>query len=185
MKELSKREKIIVAFVGAAAVVFLVQRLIIQPQSKRLTKTRAELASISEQYAGLVPKLAGFRTLSSELVMKERQLAELEQALSHRAEPAEIIHKLSQEVRIHGLQLQQLRPQQTRVIRTQGGKAGEFRQLVLNLGVRGRYQQLGNFINGLEQQPFYVQIRKIRVAQGEGRGALLNIDIELLAVARS
>lgn len=185
MREITKREKIIVVFVGVAAVVFLVQRLIIEPQGKRLTKARAELKSITEQYTGLIPKMAGFKNLRSELVRKERQIAKLEQALEHKAEPAEIIHQLSREARIHGLQLQHLKPQQTTEIRTRGGKAGEFRQLVVDLGIRGRYQQLGNFINGLEQQPFYVKITELRIERGKGRGALLDIEIELLAVARS
>ena len=185
MREVNKREKIIIAIVAMALVVFLVQRLIVEPQSRRLDKARKELASITEQYSSLIPKLAGFKNLRSELVSKEKRLAALEGALSYKAEPAEIIHEVSRQVQAHGLQLDHLRPQQTTVLRTSAGKAGEFRQLVLNLGVRGRYEQLGEFIGSLEKQPFYVKVAELRVERGRESLQLLEIQLQLELVLRS
>jgi Tfp pilus assembly protein PilO len=185
MRELNKREKIIIATVAIALVVFIVQRLIVEPQSQRLSKARKELASITEQYSSLLPKLAGFKNLRSELVSKERQLASLEAALSHKAEPAEIIHEVSRQAQVHGLQLDHLRPQRTTVLRSRAGRAGEFRQLVLNLGIRGRYEQLGAFISSLEEQPFYVKVAELRVERGRERPQFLEIQLQLEIVVRT
>jgi Tfp pilus assembly protein PilO len=185
MRELNKREKIIIATVAIALVVFIVQRLIVEPQSRRLSKARKELASISEQYSSLLPKLAGFKNLRTEVVSKERQLASLEEVLSYKAEPGEIIHEVSRQAQVYGLQLDHLRPQRTTVLRSRAGKAEEFRQLVLNLGIRGRYEQLGEFISSLEEQPFYVKVAELKVERGRERPQLLEIRLQLEIVVRS
>ena len=184
MRKLAKREKIIVAVVGLAAVVFLINQFLIEPQIRRLREVRAELAAADQQYASLLPKLGDLKGLSLDVVKKERQLAELEQVMSHKAEIAEIIHEISREAQIHGLQLQNLRPQ-TRAVGAQGGRPGEFRRSFIDLGIRGQYQQLGNFVNALEQQPFYVKITGLRVQRGDQQARLLNIQLKLVVVVRS
>jgi Tfp pilus assembly protein PilO len=146
---------------------FLVNRFVLEPQSKGMKKLRKELASLNEQTASIGPKLVDFDRLNSELVQKKRQVAELEQALPQKAETAEVIHKISTQARSNGLQIQQIRPQKETVLSTRGGKRGEFLQLVINLGIRGRYEQLGDFLAGLEQQPFYVKVAKLHVLKRE------------------
>jgi Tfp pilus assembly protein PilO len=185
VKELNKREKIIVSIVAVLLVGFLVNRFVLEPQSKNMKKLRKELASLNEQAASIGPKLVDFNRLSSELVQKKRQVAELEQALPQKAETAEVIHKVSTQARSNGLQVQQIRPQKVTVIRTRGGKGGEFRQLFINLGIRGGYEQLGNFLAGLEQQPFYVKVAELHVSKREKREERLEIQLKLEIVVRS
>jgi len=185
MRELNKREKIIAVLVAIALVVFLVQRLAVEPQGKKFRQLQKELASLDEQYADIGPKLVDFNTLNSNLVKKEIQLAELEQVLSRQAEVAEIINEVSMQARTHGLELQNIRPQKTTFMRTRAGRHGEFRWLVLNVGIRGLYQQLGNFLGDLEQQPFYVKVAELHVAQGKERAERLEIQLKLEIVVRS
>ena len=185
MKELNKREKIIVSIVAVVLVGFLVNRFVLEPQSKGMKQLRKELASLNEQAASIGPKLVDFNRLSSELVQKKRQVAELEQALPQKAETAEVIHLLSTQARSTGLQIQQIRPQKVTVIRTRGGKRGEFRQLFINLGIRGGYEQLGDFLAGLEQQPFYVKVAELHVSKREKRGQRLEIQLKLEIVVKS
>ena len=185
MKELNKREMIIVSIVTVVAIAFLVNRFVLEPQSKKMKQLRKELASLNEQAASIGPKLVDFNNLNSNLVKKERQLAELEQALPQKAQTAEVIHKVSTQARSNGLQIQQIRPQKATVLRTRGGKRGEFRQLFINLGIRGRYEQLGDFLAGLEQQPFYVKVAELHVDRGERRSSLLEIQLKLQIVVRS
>ena len=185
MKELHKREKIIVSIVALVLVGFLVNRFVLEPQSKGMKKLRNELASLNEQAASIGPKLVDFNRLSSELVQKKRQVAELEQALPQKAETAEVIHKVSTQARSNGLQVQQIRPQKVTVIRTRGGKGGEFRQLFINLGIRGGYEQLGDFLAGLEQQPFYVKVAELHVSKREKREERLEIQLKLEIVVKS
>jgi type II secretory pathway component PulM len=80
VKELNKREKIIVSIVAVVAVAFLVNRFVLEPQSKKTKQLRKELASLNEQAASIGPKLVDFNRLNSELVQKKRQVAELEQS---------------------------------------------------------------------------------------------------------
>lgn len=185
MKELNKREKIIVSIVTVVAIAFLVNRFVLEPQSKKMKQLRKELASLNEQAASIGPKLVDFNRLNSELVQKKRQVEELEQALPQKAETAEVIHKVSTQARSSGLQIQQIRPQRETVLRTRGGKRGEFRQLVINLGIRGRYEQLGNFLAGLEQQPFYVKVAELHLTNREKRKGRLEIQLRLEIVVRS
>ena len=185
MKELNKREKIIVSIVTVVAVAFLVNRFVLEPQSKKMKQLRKELASLNEQADSIGPELVDFKRLNSELVQKKRQVAELEQALPQKAETAEVIHKVSMQARSNGLQIQQIRPQRETVLRTRDGKRGDFRQLVLNLGIRGRYEQLGDFLAGLEQQPFYIKVAELHVDRREKRSALLDIRLKLEIVVRS
>jgi Tfp pilus assembly protein PilO len=185
VKELNKREKIIVSIVGVVLVGFLVNRFVLEPQSKKVKQLRKELASLNEQAASIGPKLVDFNRLSSELVQKKRQVAELEQALPQKAETAEVIHKVSTQARSNGLQVQQIRPQKVTVIRTRGGKGGEFRQLFINLGIRGGYEQLGDFLAGLEQQPFYVKVAELHMSKREEGEQPLEIQLKLEIVVKS
>jgi Tfp pilus assembly protein PilO len=179
VKELSKREKIIVSIVAVVLVGFLVNRFMLEPQSKKMKQLREELASLNEQAASIGPRLVDFNRLNSELVQKKRQVAELEQALPQKAETAEVIHKVSTQARSNGLQIQQIRPQRTTVLRTRGGKMGEFRRLFINLVIRGQYEQLGDFLAGLGQQPFYVKVAELHVSKREEREQRLEIQLKL------
>ena len=185
MKELNKREKIIVSIVSVVAVAFLVNRFVLEPQGKKTKQLRKELASLNEQAASIGPKLVDFNRLNSELVQKKRQVAELEQALPQKAETAEVIHKVSTQARSNGLQIQQIRPQKVTVLRTRGGKGGEFRQLFINLGIRGGYKQLGDFLAGLEKQPFYVKVAELHMSRREEGEQRLEIQLKLEIVVRS
>jgi Tfp pilus assembly protein PilO len=89
------------------------------------------------------------------------------------------------QARSNGLQIQQIRPQKETVLRTRDGKRGDFRQLVLNLGIRGRYEQLGDFLAGLEQQPFYVKVAELHLSKREKREEQLEIQLKLEIVVRS
>jgi Tfp pilus assembly protein PilO len=185
MKKLTKREKVIVIVVGLVAVVFLVNQFIIEPQTKKLRKVQKELDDLNKQYASITVKLAELTTLSSEVAKKERKLAELEQVLTQKVELAEIIHQVSTEAQIHGLQLQNLRPGQTRPMITRSGRSGEFRRADINIGIRGLYQQLGNFVSALEKQPFYLKIAELRVQRGRPEEKLLDIQLKLEVILRS
>jgi Tfp pilus assembly protein PilO len=105
--------------------------------------------------------------------------------LPQKAETAEVIHKVITQARSNGLQVQQIRPQKTTVLRTRGGKGGEFRQLFINLDFRGGYEQLGDFLAGLEQQPFYVKVAELHVSKREKREQRLEIQLKLEIVVRS
>jgi hypothetical protein len=62
---------------------------------------------------------------------------------------------------------------------------GEFRQLVLNLGIQGQYKQLGEFIGSLEKQPFYVKVAELKVERGRERPQFLQIQLQLEIAVRS
>ena len=185
MKKLSTREKIIVGVVAVVAVIFLVNSFLLEPHNKKMKKLRAELASLNEQAASIGPKVVEFNRLNSELVKKKRQLAELEQALPQKAETAEIIHQISRQARSNGLQIQQIRPRESTMLTTRGGKLGEFRQQFLNVGIRGRFEQLGNFLAGLERQPFHVQVAEMHVERRDRSSSLLEIQLMLQIVVKS
>ena len=185
MKELNKREKIIVSIVSVVAAAFLVNRFVLEPQSKKMKQLRKELATLNEQETSIGPKLVDFNRLNSELVKKKRQVAELEQSLPQRAETAEVIHQVSTQARSSGLQIQQIRPQKATVLSTRGGKRGEFRQLFIDLGIRGRYEQLGDFLARLEQQPIYVKVAELHLSKREMTEQQLEIKLRLEIVVRS
>jgi len=185
MRELNKREKIITAVVGLVAIVFCVNQFLLEPQSRKVRELRAELEELNKQTTSIGPKLVEFNSLNANLIKKRRQVAQLEQALSYKAGVAEIIHQVSRQAKTQGLQIQNLRPQKDTALRTQGGKTGEFRQLVLNLGIRGRYEQLGEFISSLEKQRFYVKVAELKVEQGRERQQNLQIQLQLEIVVRS
>ena len=130
MKELSKREKIIVSIVAVVAVAFFVNRFVLEPQSKKMKQLRAELASLNEQAASIGPKLVDFNRLNSELVQKKREVEDLEQALPQKAETAEVINKVSTQARSNGLQIQQIRPQRETVLRS-GWQKGRLSESVV------------------------------------------------------
>ena len=185
MKRLSKREKIIVGIVAVVLVIFLVNRFVLEPQCKKLHRLREELASLNEQTASFGPKLVEFNRLKSDLIRKKRQLAAVEQALSQTVETAEIVHEISKQARTRGLQIQQVRPQGRTVLRTRGGKQGEFYQLFLNLEIYGWYEQLGDFLSDLEQQPFYIKVAELHLERRKKSSALLEIQLKLQIVVRS
>jgi Tfp pilus assembly protein PilO len=185
MKELSRREKVIAAVVSVVLIVFLVNQFLFEPQVRKVRKLRAELTELTGQTASIAPKLVEFNKLSTDLVIKQRQLEKTEQVLSRKAELAEIISSVSRQARSHGLQIQQLRPQRATVMRSRAGKSSEYRQLNVDLGMSGRYEELGDFLAALEQQPFYIRVAKLRVQRGNKRPPLLDIQLKLAIVMRS
>ena len=185
MRELSTREKIITTVVGLVAIVFCVNQFLLEPQSKKVRKLQAELEELNQQAMSIGPKLVELNSLNANLLNKRRQVAKLERALSYKAEVAEIIHEVSRQAKTQGLQIENLRPEKDTALRTQGGKMGEFRQLVLNLGIRGHYKQLGEFISSLEKQPFYVKVTELRVEPGWERPQNLQIQLHLGIVVRN
>ena len=185
MKDLSKRAKIIVSIVAVVLVGFLVHRFVLEPQSKKLHQLRKELASLNEQTASIGPKLVEFNRLKSDLIRKKQQLASVEQALSQTAEMVEIIHEVSKQARTRGLQIQQVRSQKSMFPSTRGSKIGDVYQLFLNLEIRGRYKQLGDFLGDLEQQPFYIKLAELHMDRREQRSALLDIRLKLEIAVRS
>ena len=185
MKELSRREKVIAAVVAVVAVVFLVNRFILEPQVKNVRKLRAELKELTGQTASIAPKLVEFNKLNSDLVAKQRQLEEIEQVLSGKAEVAEIISAVSRQARSHDLQIQQLRPQRATAMRSRAGQPSEYRQLNLDLGMSGRYEELGEFLDALEQQPFFIRVAELRVSKGHRGPPFLDIQLKLAIVMRS
>jgi len=185
MKELSRREKIIMAVVAVVAIVFSVNRFLLEPQSRKVRKLRAELTELTEQTTSITPKLVELNRLRSELVMKERQLKEIEQVLSRKAELAEIISAVSRQARNHGLQIQQLQPQRATDMRSRAGKFSEYRQLRLDLGISGRYEELGNFLAAIEQEPFFIRVAEVRAQRGNRRPPLLDIQLQLAIIMRS
>ena len=185
MRELNTREKIITAAVGLVAIVFVINQFVLEPHTKKVRKLRAELEELNKQTTSIGPKLVEFNSLNTNLIKKRRQVAELEQALSYRAEVAELIHEVSRQAKTQGLQIQNIRPGKDTALETPGGKVGEFRQLVLNLGIRGQYKQLGEFISSLEKQPFYVKVAELNVQPGRERRQLLQIQLQLEITVRS
>jgi len=185
MKELSRREKVIAAVVAVVVVVFLVNRFLLEPQGKKVRKLRAELTELTGQTAIIAPKLVEFNKLSSDLVSKQRKLEEIEQVLSRKAELAEIISEVCRQARSNGLQIQQLRPQRATTVRSGDGKLSEFRQLNVDLGMSGRYEELGDFLAALQGQPFYIKVAELRVQRGNNRPPLLDIQLKLAIVMRS
>jgi Tfp pilus assembly protein PilO len=159
VKELNKREKIIVSIFTVIFVAFLVNRFVLEPQNKKMKQLRKELASLSEQTASIGPKLVEFNRLKSDLIRKKKRLAAVEQALSQTAETAEVIHKVSTQARSNGLQIQQIRPQKETL--------------------------LSDFLAGLEQQPFYVKVAELHVSKREKREQRLEIQLKLEIVVRS
>jgi Tfp pilus assembly protein PilO len=140
---------------------------------------------LNEQTASIGSKLVEFNRLKSDLIRKKQQLAVVEQALSQKAETAEIIHEVSKQARTRGLQIQQVRPQKSMFLSTRGSKIGDICQLSLNLEIRGWYEQLGDFLGDLEQQPFYVKVTELHVERREKRSSLLEIQLKLQIVVRS
>ncbi|MCG6916821.1 MAG: type 4a pilus biogenesis protein PilO [Deltaproteobacteria bacterium] len=185
MRELNTREKIITAVVGLVAIVFFVNQFVLEPHTKKVRKLRAELEELNKQTTSIGPKLVEFNSLNSNLIKKRRQVAELEQALSYRAGVAELIHEVSRQAKTQGLQIQNIRPGGDTTLETPGGKVGEFRQLVLNLGIQGQYIQLGEFISSLEKQPFYLKVAELRVERGRQCPQLLEIQLQLEITVRS
>ena len=184
MKQLSKREKIIVGIVAVVLVGFLVNHFVLEPQGKKMSQLRKELASLNEQAASIGPKLVEFNQLNSELVRKKQQLAELEQALSQTANMAEIIQEVSRQARTRGLQIQQAQTQKSMLLSTRGSKLGEINQLFLNFEIRGWYKQFVGFLDDLEQQPFYIRVAELHMDRREKRSAFLDIRLKLEIVVK-
>jgi Tfp pilus assembly protein PilO len=185
VKELGNREKIIISIFVVVLVGFLVNRFVLEPQRKKMKQLREELASLSEQTAGIGPKLAEFNRLKSDLVKKKRQIAELEKALFQTADMAEIIQEVSKRARTRGLKIQQAQTQESMLLSTRGSKLGDIYQLFLNLEIRGWYNQLVDFLGDLDQQPFYIRVAELHMDRREKRSALLDIRLKLEIVVRS
>ena len=185
MKELSKREKIIVSIVVVVLVGFLINGFVLEPQDKKMKQLRKELASLDEQAARIGPKLVDFNRLKSDLVKKKRQIAELEQALSQTADMAMLIQHVSKQARSRGLQIQQTQTQKSMLLSTRGSELGDIYQLYLNLEISGWYKQLVGFLGDLEQQPFYIRVTELHMDRRGRRSALLDIRLKLEIVVRS
>ena len=185
MRALTTREKLLTTAVAIVLAVVLVDKLILTPQTRRLQEARNELRAANESLAGLGAKLAGFRTVQQGVLNKEQELQALKRTLSFAGELTQVIHLLSNEARNHGLRLQYLRPQKTQVMSTRSGQPSSFRSSVMELGIRCRYKELGNFLTALEKERFYLRVADLQVERGQAQPPFLDVRLKLAIVVRS
>ena len=185
MRALTTREKLLTTAVAIVLAVVLVDKLILTPQTRRLHQARHELQAANESLAGLVAKLAEFRTVQQEVLRKEQELQALKGSLSYAGEITQVIHRLTTEARNHGVRLEYLRPQKSEVMSTRSGQPSSFRSSLMELGIRCRYKELGNFLAALERQQFFVRVADLRVRRGQAQPPFLEVMLKVTIVARS
>ncbi|MFP3870931.1 MAG: type 4a pilus biogenesis protein PilO [Syntrophobacteria bacterium] len=184
MRQLSTREKLLTTLVAIALVVTLMQELVIAPQRERLHQARRELTAGNQALASLGTKLAGFQAVRQEVLRKEQELAALNRSLSSPAELSQIIHRLTDQARIHGLRLVYVRPEEAEEMTTRAGKPAQFRRSVMEIGIRCRYQELGEFLAALEREHFYVRIAALELERDQAEPRRLDVRLRVAIVVR-
>jgi Tfp pilus assembly protein PilO len=185
MRVLTRREKLLTTAVAIAVVITLVQWVVLKPQKRKLQQAKAELATTNQQLTDMYTKLASIKGLREEVANKEIQLTALKESLSFQGELAQVLNQLTQEARHQGIYLQYLQPGETEILTNKGGKAGDFRRSVIEFGIRCRYQELGEFLQALATQPFFLDVAAIQVDREQtAEPALLNVELSVAIVIR-
>jgi Tfp pilus assembly protein PilO len=176
--QLGPRYRALAGLTGALVALVLAARFLYVPALARLSRQRAALQD-------LTVKIADAHVLTEQLPQQQAALEEAQQR--HRAmfgrvgegqSVARILEQLSALAKSQRVELAAVQPradEEPRLIAMRPGLA--MREIPLRLQLKGRYQQIGEFLGRFPTAPFMASVKQLAMRKPEAETAQLEADV--------
>lgn len=153
------------------------------PLMSRIGQRSAALRTLARQIAEAEALMGGLEEQERALQQARTLYRYVEERAGQGPTLARVLEHLSAQARDHQLELTSVQPQ------SEAGEARAFslgasltlREVPVRLTLTGRFRQLGEFLEGLSQAPFFSSLHTLTLAKESRDGAPLQMEL-LLAV---
>ena len=182
MPQLEGRSKLLLGVTGGLLVLVWVVRFLYLPVFANIGEQRAKLQDLNV-------KIADAQVLTQQFPAQQAALAQAREAykalfarVGDGQSVARILEELSQEAKTHRLELSTVQPrsnEEDQGVLTVGPDLA-LREVPLTLQLKGRYQQVGEFLGRFPNAPFIASVRKFRMTKPQAESAQLEASLDLV-----
>jgi Tfp pilus assembly protein PilO len=164
------RSSLVTASVATAALLYIL--FVFVPGQRSLAQLRREVRE-KQQHVLQSDRLAVPIQSSEDKLRTIENFAEKQRSqLPSAAELLKSLGKISEQAKLAGVTLRRVDPQPAVKLET-------LQQLPVELHLEGDFSQMFDFIQRLEQLPFTIWVRKLRVGENEGKSGALQTELSL------
>jgi Tfp pilus assembly protein PilO len=179
---LKSREKVLIIFAVIAIAVWVFNHFYFAPQTRKINALKAELkaADLKSDESLLVTK--GVEMLEAEILRQEEALNRLNDRTLRGEEFKTFLRHLAKESDSSQMKVISLTPQEENLPPPEGKKeksASQYRRVTVQMVLHSSYAKLGNYLKGIEDLPFLINVDNIQIERIEEVRPLLKVSIGL------
>lgn len=179
---LKSREKVLIIFAVIAISVWAFSHFYVTPQTRKIKALKAELkaADLKSDESLLVTK--GVEILEAEILRQEEALKRLNDRTLRGEEFKTFLRHLAKESDSSQMKVISLTPQEENLPPPESKKeksASQYRRVTVQMVLHSSYAKLGNYLKGIEELPFLINVDNIQIERIEEVRPLLKVSIGL------
>jgi len=180
--KLKSREKVLIIFAVIAIAVWAFNHFYFTPQTRKIKALKAELkaADLKSDESLLVTK--GVETLEAEILRQDEALKRLSERTLRGEEFRTFLRHLAKESDSSQMKVVSLTPQEENLPPPEGKKeksASQYKRVTVQMVLYSTYAKLGNYLRGIEELPFLINVDNIQIEKAEETRPLLKVSIGL------
>jgi Tfp pilus assembly protein PilO len=186
---LKKREKLLVVFAAIAIAILAFHRLYYAPQSYRILRLKQEIKAADQKIDQYLLLTKGVGTVEAEVARLERELKALSERTLKGEEFRTFLRHLARESDSPQMKVISLTPQEEKPSLLVGidsyreGKKEsspfQYRRVAVQVVFHSTYSKLGNYIKGIKELPFLINIESLQIERNEEIVPLLKVTMGL------
>jgi len=179
---LKSREKVLIGFAGIAMAICVFNYLYYAPQSRKIKALKAELKATDLRSDESLLVTKGVEMLEAEILRQEEALKRLNDRTLRGEEFKTFLRHLAKESDSSQMKVISLTPQEENLPPPEGKKeksASQYRRVTVQMVLHSSYAKLGNYLKGIEDLPFLINVDNIQMERIEEVRPLLKVSIGL------
>ncbi len=153
-----------------------------------------ELMSVRDRTQTVLSNIQSFRATSRQVAQLDTKIADLKRALDvtatklvRKKDLSKVVVQLQRSGIKHGLEFDKIIPDYSSLVPVQemGNMVPEIMSLTLHMRLRGRYKNLGRFLEHLDSLPFAVSLGELSLAYNERLFPELEILVDAILYVRN
>jgi Tfp pilus assembly protein PilO len=179
---LKKREKLLVIFATIAIAILAFDRLYYAPQRHKILRLKQEIKAADAKIDQYLLLTKGVGTVEAEVARLERELKALSERTLKGEEFRTFLRHLARESDSPQMKVISLTPQEEKTPLLEDKKESstfQYRRVAVQIVFRSTYSKLGNYIKGINELPFLINIESLQIERNEEIVPLLKVTMEL------
>jgi Tfp pilus assembly protein PilO len=176
---LKSREKILIVLAVIAIAVWAFDHFYYTPQSRKIKALKDELKAtdLKSDESLLVTK--GVETLEAEVLRQEEALKRLSERTLRGEEFRTFLRQLAKESDSPQMKFISMAPQEEKSSLAEGKKESQYKRVTVQMVLHSTYAKLGNYLKGIDELPFLINVDKIQIEKVEEVQPLLKVTMGL------
>ena len=179
---LKSREKVLILFAVIAIAIWVFNHFYFTPQTRKIKALKAELKAVDLKSDESLLVTKGVEMLEAEILRQEEALKRLNDRTLRGEEFKTFLRHLAKESDSSQMKVISLTPQEENLPPPEGKKeksASQYRRVTVQMVLHSSYAKLGNYLKGIEELPFLINVDNIQIERIEEVRPLLKVSIGL------